>query len=210
MRPCRAWNWPKTCLWIRSQAACASAWRWRARWSPSPTSCCWMSPPTTWTSMPSSGWRRRYAPSPAACCASPTTADSSTRLWTRFSNWIADCFPPIRAISRPGRHEKPRRLRQKPCSTGSSTRYWPRRKCGSGRASKLGAPAMKAECAALSRCGLSALRDAIGRARWSSRYPRGTVPGNWWRNWRTFPNPMAAGPSSRISPAGCCAGTRSA
>ena len=36
----------------------ALAWRWRSFLSKNPTSCCWMSPPTTWIFLPARPWKR--------------------------------------------------------------------------------------------------------------------------------------------------------
>ena len=46
---------------------------WRTR-----TSCCWMSPPTIWTSAPQSGWRSIWIPFRAPSLPSPTTVT----FWT--------------------------------------------------------------------------------------------------------------------------------
>ena len=52
------------------------------RCSPGQISCCWTSPPTTWTRTPPSGSRTSWTSSPARCCWSPTIATSSTGSWT--------------------------------------------------------------------------------------------------------------------------------
>ena len=46
---------------------------------PGPTSCCWTSPPTTWTSPRWSGWRASSPPIPGPISSSPTTGTSWTR-----------------------------------------------------------------------------------------------------------------------------------
>ena len=60
-------------------AASVPAWPWPSACSPAPRSCCWMSPPTTWTSPAPRSWS-------APCCISPepwwwsaTTGSSLTK-----------------------------------------------------------------------------------------------------------------------------------
>ena len=114
------------------------------RWSPTRTSSCSTSRPTTWTSSRSDGSRtscsatsgrwsssrttgrssRGWPPgSPSSTAAGSTTGPATTR---RSSSARSNCSPP-RSVRRP-----------------SSTRSWPRKRPGSARASRPAAPATRA------------------------------------------------------------------
>ena len=85
-----------------SPAASAAGWPCAACCSPSRTSCCWTSPPTTWTPNRSPGWSTTCSSIKARSSPSPTTAISWTTSPAGSWSWTAATASPGRAIIPPG------------------------------------------------------------------------------------------------------------
>ena len=147
----------------------------RGPWSASLTSCCSTNRPTIWTSPPSSGWKRPWSRSAARCCSSPTIAPSSTAWPRAWSNSIADGSALGRGTMTSMCSARRCSSRSKPRPTPISTASSRKKRSGSARAWRRGAPATRAGCGRCKRCVVNDASDAIASGRRSSRSRRPRV-----------------------------------
>ncbi len=106
--------------------------------------------------------------------SSPTTARSSTAWPRASSSSTAACCARTRATSPPTRRARPRSSPPRQWRTASSTSSGRRKRCGSARASRRGAPATRAACGGWSGCASSAAerRARLGQVKLAARRRR--------------------------------------
>ena len=154
---------------------------------PSPTCCCWTSPPTTWTSTPSS------PAGPAAGHRHGADRHPRPRVPGRGRDPHRRAGPrhaalAIRAISRAYQVTKEQELASEALATRASTSSWRRRRSGSARAWRRAAPATRAACVRLEqlRRERAARRERIGHVRSAGRRRR-SARARWSPSSRTSP-----------------------
>jgi ATP-binding cassette subfamily F protein uup len=116
---------------------------------------------------------------------------------------------PSRATSPSTRSARPSCWRTRKSRTPSSTRCWPRKKCGSARACRRAAPATKAACAAWKPCACSARRArpaGPGQARCRQGERSGKIVAELENVSKHYGDKVII----RTSAAPCCVATRSA
>ena len=187
--PCAALT--LTPRWGCCPVASAGAWPSADCSCRSPTSCCWTSPPTTWTPRRSPGWRSTCRTTPAPSSPSPTTAIS----WT---TWRAGSWSWTAARAFPGRATTP-------AGWSRSRAAWPRRRSPtsgarrpwsgswSGSACRPRVSTRRARPASPTTKAWRAKRDARRSRSWRSTSPAARAWVTWWPRWMASPRSTATG-----------------